>query len=134
MRAPFLLGRIVYGGFFVFSGVNHFKQFKKMTQYAAAKHVPAPELAVALSGAMLVFGGTSILLGVTPKLGSLAILAFLAGVSPAMHDFWNAADPQQRENDMIHFLKNVALSGGALALMGVDEPWPSSMPVPRIAA
>ena len=134
MKAPFLLGRIVYGGFFLYNGINHFKNLKKLAQYAESKGVPAPELAVGLSGALLVVGGVSILLGVKPKIGSGAVLAFLGAVSPAIHDFWNAVDPGQKQNDMIHFMKNMALSGGALALMGVEEPWPSSMPLPRIAS
>ena len=134
MRLPFLLGRILFGGFFLYSGINHFKELKKLSQYAAAKNVPTPEVAVGISGGLLVLGGMSILLGVKPKIGSAALLAFLASASPAMHDFWNAVDPQQRQNDMINFMKNVALSGSALALMGVEEPWPTSMPVPRIAA
>jgi putative oxidoreductase len=133
MKAPFVLGRIIYGGFFLYSGIHHFKDFKKLSQYAAAKNVPFPEVAVGVTGALLTLGGLSILLGVKPKYGSAALVAFLAGTSPAMHDFWNAADPQQRQNDMIHFMKNLALSGGALALMGVEEPWPSSVPLPRVA-
>jgi hypothetical protein len=46
-----------------------------------------------------------------------------------MHDFWKAEDPAQRMNDMINFSKNLALLGGALALMGVEEPWPASVPI-----
>jgi uncharacterized membrane protein YphA (DoxX/SURF4 family) len=84
---------------------------------------------VALSGAVLLIGGTSILLGIKPKIGTAAILAFLAGVSPTMHDFWHADDPAQRHNDMIQFSKNMALLGAALALLGVEEPWPASVPV-----
>jgi len=30
-------------------------------------------------------------------------------------------------NDMINFSKNLALAGGALALLGVDEPWEASL-------
>jgi hypothetical protein len=30
---------------------------------------------------------------------------------------------------MIHFSKNMALLGAAIALMGVDEPWPASVPL-----
>jgi uncharacterized membrane protein YphA (DoxX/SURF4 family) len=78
---------------------------------------------------VLIAGGTSILLGVKPKLGTAAIAGFLAGVSPVMHNFWNMEDPQQRMNEMIHFSKNMALLGSALALMGVDEPWPASVPI-----
>jgi hypothetical protein len=32
-------------------------------------------------------------------------------------------------NEMINFSKNMALLGSALALMGVDEPWPISVPI-----
>jgi hypothetical protein len=30
---------------------------------------------------------------------------------------------------MSNFMKNAALAGGALALMGVEEPWEASVPV-----
>jgi putative oxidoreductase len=43
-----------------------------------------------------------------------------------MHDFWTAQDPQQRQNDMIQFSKNLALLGAALALIGVED-WPASI-------
>ncbi len=88
-----------------------------------------PEAAVTVSGALLTLGGASILLGVKPKVGAAAIVGFLAGVSPVTHDFWRVEDPNQRMNDMINFGKNIALLGGALALMAIEEPWPASVPV-----
>ena len=53
MKTPFLIGRLVFGGFFLYSGINHFMQRKTMAQYAGAKGVPAPELAVQATGAAL---------------------------------------------------------------------------------
>lgn len=129
MKIPFLIGRVLFGGFFLYNGINHFRQRAALAQYAAAKRVPAPDAAVALSGALLILGGAAILAGVKPKVGAAAIIGFLAGVSPTMHDFWRAEDPNQKMNDMINFSKNLALAGGALALMSVTEPWPASMPV-----
>jgi putative oxidoreductase len=129
MRIPFVIGRAIFGGYFIMSGVHHFKQHNQMTQYAATKKVPKPGLAVTATGAMLVFGGTSILLGIKPKLGTSAVIGFLAGVSPVMHDFWKQGQSEQRMNDMINFTKNLALVGGAMALMAVEEPWPASVPV-----
>ena len=76
----------------------------------------------------MVLGGTSILLGLQPKLGAAAIFTFLAGVSPVMHDFWRVEDPNQRMNEMVNFTKNMALLGAMLALLGVEEPWPVSVP------
>jgi len=131
MKVPFLLGRLMFGGFFLYNGINHLKERKTLGQYAQSKNVPKPEAAVVASGVALLFGGTSILLGIKPKLGAAAIAGFLLGVSPVMHNFWNTEDPAQRMNDMINFSKNLALLGGALALMGVDEPWPASVPAAR---
>lgn len=127
MRIPFLLGRAIFGGYFIFGGINHFKQAAQLSQYAASKNVPKPDLAVKATGAVLIAGGTSILLGIKPKLGAAAIIGFLAGVSPVMHDFWKQEQPEQRMNDMVNFTKNLALVGGAIALMGVEEPWPVSL-------
>ena len=129
MRAPFLLGRLIFGGYFIASGINHFKNKGQMTQYTAAKNVPKPGLAVTASGAALIAGGASILFGVKPKLGAVGLVGFLVGISPIMHDFWKQEDEQQRMNDTINFMKNLALAGGAMALMAVEEPWPASVPV-----
>ncbi len=131
MKIPFLLGRLAFGGFFIYNGINHLKQRKYMAQYAQSKNVPAPEAAVTGTGIMMIAGGASIILGIKPALGAAAIAAFLAGVSPVMHNFWKIEDPNQRMNDMINFSKNMALLGAAVALMGVEEPWPASVPVAR---
>ena len=99
----------------------------------ANRQIAAPHhAAVRATGAVLIAGGTSVLLGLKPKLGAAAIVGFLAGVSPIMHDFWNE-DAEQRMNDMINFTMNLALVGGATALMAVEEPWPASIaPQPTV--
>jgi putative oxidoreductase len=127
MKAAFLIGRFVFGGFFLYNGINHIKQHKNLSQYAGLKNVPMPEQAVTASGVLLLLGGTSILLGAKPKIGTAAVIAFLAAVSPKMHDFWSQQDLSQRQNEMINFSKNMALLGAAVALMGIDEPWPASV-------
>ena len=131
MKAVFLVGRILFGGFFLYSGINHFRQRKSLAEYAGAKHIPAAEAGVLLTGAMLVAGGASVLLGLRPKLGAAAVAAFLSGVSPLVHDFWRVEDPGQHSNEMVNFSKNLALLGAALLLYGVNEPWPASVTAAR---
>ena len=75
---------------------------------------------------MMVLGGLSLLTGYKPKVGSALITAFLAGVTPSMHRFWSEDNPQQRQNEMINFMKNVALIGGAMLAASRPEPWPVS--------
>jgi putative oxidoreductase len=120
MGFSYALGRLVFGGFFLYSGINHFKNRKALEQYAAAKKLPNPDLAVVLSGTALTISGASLMLGLKPRLGALGVLGFLAAASPTMHDFWNQQDPGQKQNDQIHFWKNLALLGAAMALMGAE--------------
>ena len=122
MKASYLLGRMIFGGYFLYAGIHHFEETETMAQYTASKGVPAPNLAVKATGAALIFGGTSVLLGLKKEWGAAAIASFLAGVSPLMHDFWKQQDPQQRQNEMINFGKNMALLGASLALMGMEKP------------
>lgn len=127
-KLPFLVGRIAFGGFFLYNAINHFKNKNHLAQYAASKHVPLPDVSVQLSGVLLGIGATSLMLGLKPKMGAGAIAGFLAIASPIMHNFWAAQDPQARQSDMMQFLKNIALLGATLALAdGVREPWPLSV-------
>lgn len=66
MEILLLIGRIIFGAFFVMSGINHFTNLGMISGYAGSKNVPAPGLAVIVSGVMLVLGGLSVILGVAP--------------------------------------------------------------------
>ena len=127
MKLPFLLGRIVFGGFFLYNGINHLVQHKNMAQYVGSKKVPLPDAAVIATGVALTLGGASLLVGIKPKLGAATIAGFLAGVSPIMHDFWKVQDPEKRQSEMINFSKNMALLGSSLALMGVEQERPKNL-------
>jgi uncharacterized membrane protein YphA (DoxX/SURF4 family) len=121
----FLLGRILFGGVLAFMGLNHFAQADQMAGYAEAKGTPAPKLSVYASGALLVLGGLSIVLGIAPILGAAALVAFLVVVTPLFHDFWSVEDPEQQQQEMTDFLKNVGLVGAALVLLAIGGgSWP----------
>jgi putative oxidoreductase len=127
MRTLFVLGRTIFGGFFAYSGINHLQHARSMGQYAATKGVPVPEQAVQATGALLLAGGISVMAGFKPRVGLAALIAFLVPVTLQMHRFWQEADPQRRQNEMVQFMKNTALMGAALAMMQIDQPWPASI-------
>lgn len=122
-RAALTLGRALFGGYFAYSGITHFLNRSTMTEYARAKGVSAPAVAVPATGAMLLLGGLSLLTGRRPKLGASLITAFLLGVTPRMHAFWDVEDEQQRMAELVNFTKNLALIGGAALAAAVPEPW-----------
>jgi len=116
MDVVLLAGRILFVVVFLLSGVSHFAQREALTQYAKAYKAPAPALLVPLTGAVLVAGSLSVVLGIWADLGALLIVAFLIPTSFFMHAFWKEPDPQQKQNQMAHFMKNLALAGGALVI------------------
>jgi putative oxidoreductase len=127
MRGLFVLGRAIFGGFFVYSGYQHLRHVHQMAPYAQSKGVRTPEAAVEATGVMLVAGGLSVMTGLKPRHGLAALVAFLVPTTVQMHRFWDESDPQRRMNEMVNFSKNIALVGAALALMHVNEPWPDSI-------
>src|SRR5438552_1877898 len=75
--AALIAGRVIFGGYFLYSGINHFLNRKMLSEYARRKGTAAPDVAVLGSGALIVAGGLSILLGTRPKIGSALISTFL---------------------------------------------------------
>ncbi len=122
-----LIGRLLFGGLFVYNGLNHFRNRAAITGYCAYKRVPAPAAAAVLSGAWLLVGGLSIILGARPQIGAWMIVIFLLGVTPVMHNFWTVTDETQRLGEFINFSKNLALLGAALMLLAIPSPWPYSL-------
>jgi hypothetical protein len=56
---------------------NHFLMHATIVQYAAAKGVPMPEVAVAVAGVLILIGGFCVLTGFQPYVG-LSCIALLA--------------------------------------------------------
>jgi putative oxidoreductase len=128
------VGRALYGGFFLFNGINHFLKRDTMTAYASSKGVTNADVAVLGTGALLLGGGLSLVTGWQPKIGTAMIAAFLAGVTPRMHNFWSVNDESARMAEFVNFTKNVALLGAAAFVAALPEPWPGSVRLPRTAS
>ena len=72
------------------------------------------EEAVRLNGAIQFTAGSLLALGVWPRLSALAIAATLVPTTVAGHRFWEAENEQDRAQQRIQFLKNLAIFGGLL--------------------
>ncbi len=127
MELLFLIGRIIVGIYYLFNAANHLIMGTgQLTQYAQYKGVPAPRLAVIVSGILLLIGGLSILLGVYPGIGVLSLVMFFVPVMFKMHNFWAIQDQQQKMMEMVNFTKNLALMGSALMFLLIER-WPFSL-------
>ena len=114
-----VIGRILFGGFFLMSGINHFTKLEAMTGYAKYKKLPAAKLGVLISGLMLVIGGITIILGYYADLGALLLAIFLVLAAVIFHNFWKETDATAKQNEMLGFMKDIALAGAALILFAL---------------
>lgn len=117
-----LVARVVLGAYFVLSGAMHFMKLDMMSQYAASKKLPAPQLGVLLSGAVMVLGGLVIVFPSSVAheywdyaLWSLAGFLVLAAI--LFHNFWSDSDPSQKMMNRVNFMKNLALASALLLLL-----------------
>jgi putative oxidoreductase len=109
-----LVGRLLFALIFLMASFNHFSS--QTIAYAASQGVPLPSIAVPFSGVIALVGALSIVLGYRARLGAWLIVLFLAGVTPMMHNFWAVADPMMHQMQMIMFMKNLSMMGGALLI------------------
>lgn len=112
-----IIGRIIFGLYFAYSGFNHLKNIKGMAAYAASKKVPWPKVAVFGTGILILLGGLGVTFAfhMTISLGLISI--FLVPTTIFMHDFWNETDPMTKMSQRVNFLKNTALLGACLLII-----------------
>jgi len=123
MEIALLIGRIVLGAYYLFNASNHFMQLEMMSGYAESKGVPAPKLAVIITGGLLALGGLSILFGFMPYIGAGLIVLFLVPTAFIMHNFWKVEDQQMKMAEMVNFTKDIALAASALMFLAIPTPW-----------
>lgn len=111
MTVAFIIGRIIVGGYFIYSAYGHFKNARGLAGYAGSKHVHYPLFAVIGTGILMLLGGISILAWVWVPVGIALLLIFLVPTTIIMHAFWKESDPMARMNQEIGFTKNLALTG-----------------------
>src|ERR1700677_1734780 len=117
-----LLGRFLFVLIFLMSGPRHFTS--PIIGYAASQGVPMASIIVPISGLIAFLGGLSILLGYRAKIGGWLIALFLLYVTPMMHKFWGISDPIAQQMQMIMFMKNLSMFGGALLISQFGSgPW-----------
>jgi uncharacterized membrane protein YphA (DoxX/SURF4 family) len=121
----FIIGRLIFGGYWVLNGLNHFINMKILADLVRQRGVPFPaELSVAVTGLMMLLGGLTIILGVYTYIGMALIILFLLSAMIFIHKFWEMSDPMARMMEMILFMRNAAYIGVLLMLYTLGNTWP----------
>ena len=115
--ATTLLARVCLSSVFIFAGVGKFMHPDATAAYMASKNIPMVSLLLYVAALVELIGGLSILLGYKTRWGAFLLLGFLVVVTGIFHDFWNLTGELQKLQ-MIMFMKNLAIAGGLLYVIG----------------
>lgn len=111
-----IAARILIAAIFVLSGFGKLTGFAGTVGYIASKGIPLPQLAAITALIAELGGGLLIIIGWRARWAAAALFAFTLAAAIVFHNFWAAA-PDQAQNQMIHFMKNISMLGGLLMII-----------------
>jgi putative oxidoreductase len=128
MTALERLGRAALGWVFVQSGAGVLRDPTVPTTKAAPVlsvvragapvELPEDVMLVRLNAATQVAAGTTLVLGIAPRLSSLVLIGSLVPTTAGGHRFWEFEPGPERNSQRNHFLKNISIVGGLLHVLG----------------
>jgi putative oxidoreductase len=108
-----LAARIFISTIFLLSGVGKIMNWSGAAESMSKEGMVAVPLFLAGAVAIELGAGVALLAGCWTRAAATALIVFLVPTTLIFHDFWTFEE-QERQMQMISFLKNVAILGGLL--------------------
>jgi len=112
-----LIGRVFLSFTFLYEAYDSIKFYdttqKIMTSYGLTWR---QDLLLVGAITLLILGGLMMLLGYRASFGAMLLLLYWVPVTFIVHSFWNDSPSDYRINS-IHFMKNIAITGGVLMVL-----------------
>ena len=102
------LARLLMSSLFVWDGIVQLRNPGGTAQYFASVHVPAPDIAVWISILVHLLGGLALLAGFYTRWAAALLVLVCLGTAFGVHL------PTGDQDNMIHFYKNLVMTGGFL--------------------
>jgi putative oxidoreductase len=111
-----LLARVLLGWIFVRSGFGKLIDLSPFIASLSHDGLPFPEVIGTISACVECFGGLALMLGIQVRLATLSLIAFAIIATLLRHRYWEYADATAFRAQSVNFYKNVAITGGLLAV------------------
>jgi putative oxidoreductase len=102
------IARLLMSSLFVWDGVVQLRNPRGTAQYLASVHIPAPDIAVWISILVHLFGGLALLVGFYSRWAAALLALICLATAFGVHL------PAGDQDNMIHFYKNLVMTGGFL--------------------
>ena len=114
-----LIGRLVIAWFFLSDAWGRLLNFDATVTLMRLQHIPAAPLLLVLALLVVALGGLSLIFGYQTRHGAVLLFGFTVVVSVLMHAWWNLHNEVDRAADYDIFIRNMAIAGGLLLLVGI---------------
>ena len=121
------LARPLLASMFVVGGLDALRKPGGRVEAVRAAGLSSPEQLVRANAATHLVGGLALATGRFPRLAALALAGSLVPTTYVGHPFWAAPDGAAKQQQQVHFLKNLGLLGGLL-LAAADTGGRESLP------
>jgi len=105
-----LAGRILIALIFLLSGIDKFAHYAGTLGYMTKAGLPFPEVLLVASAVLETVCALALIVGWKTRLAAIGLVIWMIPVTLIFHN------PAAGQEAMIHFMKNVAITGGLLVL------------------
>jgi putative oxidoreductase len=113
-----LIGRVVFGGFFLIAGIRNVLNFGERTKLPTNYGWPLPPLLLAAGFAVQLLGGLALILGIWTVPAAIALIVFLFAATPLYHNLF-LFQGKERDPHLYLTLVNITLAAGLLLVIAV---------------
>ena len=114
-----LVGRLLIAWFFLSEVRWRLDTWESTMILMHMRHIPVANLFLALALVLMVLGAIALILGYHTRQGALILFAFTVIVTLLIHDYWRIGNDIDRSADYELFIRNMAIAGGLLFLVGM---------------
>ena len=114
-----LLGRFVLAWFYLVQAYRYAADWTGTADLLEVKGLPGAPVFLFIGLLGITLGSISLLLGYRTRVGALTLFVITVWATVTMHDYWNLRTIAARTADYDIFARNIAITGGLLALIGM---------------
>ena len=113
-----LVGRILMALIFLVSAYGKITGFDQTIAAMMARGMPMTQALLTCAIVIEIVAGTLLIIGWKTEWAALALLIFLIPATLYFHNYWTYP-PEQVRNQRNHFMKNLAIGGALVFVMGM---------------
>ena len=114
-----LVGRLVIAWFFLSEAWWRLNSWQGTVTLMHMKHISNAQTFLALALIIMVLGALALAFGYQTRPGALVLFGLTIVASMMLHDYWKIHDSIDRSADYDLFIRNLAIAGGLLFLVGM---------------